>query len=71
MNRPYGTGGHMSKKILLVDDDPGVHLLIVPVLSKAGYSAVSAKTGHYLGCEPGYCKNGQEIAHNHEGFYHE
>jgi len=41
----YGTGGNMSKRILLVDDDPGVHLLIVPVLSKAGYSAVSAKTG--------------------------
>jgi DNA-binding response OmpR family regulator len=35
----------MSKKILLVDDDPGVHLLIVPVLSKAGYFAESAKTG--------------------------
>ncbi len=35
----------MPKKILLVDDDPGVHLLIVPVLSKAGYIAVSAKNG--------------------------
>ena len=35
----------MSKKILLVDDDPGVHLIIVPILTKAGYSAVSAKNG--------------------------
>src|SRR5580698_4901854 len=35
----------MPKKILLVDDDPGVHLVIVPVLSKAGYYAVSAKNG--------------------------
>src|SRR6202451_236179 len=35
----------MAKKILLVDDDPGVHMVIVPVLSKAGYSAVSAKNG--------------------------
>ena len=35
----------MSKKILLVDDDPGEHVIIVPILSKAGYLAVSAKTG--------------------------
>ena len=35
----------MSKKILLVDDDPGVHVVIVPILSKAGYLAVSAKNG--------------------------
>jgi len=35
----------MSKKILLVDDDPGAHLVIVPVLSKAGYAAISAKNG--------------------------
>jgi len=35
----------MSKKILLIDDDPGVHVVIVPILSKAGYSAVSAKNG--------------------------
>jgi len=35
----------MSKKILLVDDDPGVHLVIVPILSKAGYFAISAKNG--------------------------
>jgi DNA-binding response OmpR family regulator len=35
----------MSKKILLVDDDPGQHVIIVPILSKAGYGAVSAKTG--------------------------
>ena len=35
----------MSKKILLVDDDPGAHLIIVPVLSKVGYVVVSAKNG--------------------------
>ena len=35
----------MSKKILLVDDDPGVHVVIVPILSKAGYSVISAKNG--------------------------
>src|ERR1022692_4155314 len=35
----------MSKKILLVDDDPGIHVVIVPILSKAGYIAVSAKNG--------------------------
>ncbi len=35
----------MPKKILLVDDDPGVHLVIVPILSKAGYLVVSAKNG--------------------------
>ena len=35
----------MSKKILLVDDDSGVHVIIVPILSKAGYSVISAKNG--------------------------
>jgi len=35
----------MSKKILLVDDDPGMHLIVVPILSKAGYSVLSAKNG--------------------------
>src|SRR5580698_10944635 len=35
----------MSKKILVVDDDPGVHMVIVPILSKAGYAAISAKNG--------------------------
>ncbi|MDE1921110.1 MAG: response regulator [Candidatus Omnitrophica bacterium] len=35
----------MAKKILLVDDDPGVHLITVPILSKAGYNVVSAKNG--------------------------
>ena len=35
----------MSKKILLVDDDPGLHLIIVPILSKAGYFVISAKNG--------------------------
>src|SRR5208282_2154309 len=35
----------MSKKILLVDDDAGQHMVIVPILSKAGYLAISAKNG--------------------------
>lgn len=35
----------MTKKVLLVDDDPGIHLITVPILSKAGYAAISAKTG--------------------------
>jgi len=35
----------MNKKILLVDDDPGIHMIIVPILSKAGYLAISAKNG--------------------------
>ncbi|MDE2028916.1 MAG: response regulator [Candidatus Omnitrophica bacterium] len=35
----------MAKKILLVDDDPGVHLITVPILSKAGYDVISAKNG--------------------------
>jgi len=35
----------MNKKVLLVDDDPGVHVVIVPILSKAGYLAISAKSG--------------------------
>jgi DNA-binding response OmpR family regulator len=35
----------MVKKILLVDDDPGMHLIVVPILSKAGYSVISAKNG--------------------------
>src|ERR1039458_9078453 len=35
----------MAKKILVVDDDPGVHVVIVPILSKAGYITVSAKNG--------------------------
>ena len=35
----------MSKKILLVDDDPGMHLIVVPILSKAGYTVLSAKNG--------------------------
>ena len=35
----------MSKKILLVDDDPGVHLVVVPILTKVGYLPVSAKSG--------------------------
>jgi DNA-binding response OmpR family regulator len=35
----------MSKKILLVDDDPGMHLIVVPILTKAGYGVFSAKNG--------------------------
>ncbi|MBI3602058.1 MAG: response regulator [Candidatus Omnitrophica bacterium] len=35
----------MPKKILLVDDDPSVHLLATPVLIKAGHSVISAKNG--------------------------
>ena len=35
----------MSRKILLVDDDSGIHLVIAPILSKAGYGTVSAKSG--------------------------
>ena len=35
----------MAKKILLVDDDPGAHMIIVPILSKAGYLTISAKNG--------------------------
>jgi len=35
----------MLKKILLVDDDPGVHVVTVPILTKAGYTVVSAKSG--------------------------
>ena len=37
--------GSMSKKILLVDDDTAEHLVIVPILSKVGYTVVSAKNG--------------------------
>lgn len=35
----------MPKKILLVDDDPGAHVIIVPILTKSGYFVVSAKNG--------------------------
>ncbi len=35
----------MLKKILLIDDDPGIHLIVVPILSKAGYEVMSATTG--------------------------
>jgi CheY-like chemotaxis protein len=35
----------MPKKILLVDDDPGVHVIVVPLLSKEGYDVISAKSG--------------------------
>ncbi len=35
----------MLKKILLVDDDPGVHFVGTPILTKLGYVVVSAKNG--------------------------
>lgn len=35
----------MLKKILIVDDDPGVHLITTPLLVKQGFEVVSAKTG--------------------------
>ena len=35
----------MLKKIILIDDDPGVHVLTVPILTKAGYAVISAKSG--------------------------
>jgi CheY-like chemotaxis protein len=35
----------MLKKILLVDDDPGVHFIATPILTKAGYILVSARHG--------------------------
>ena len=37
----------MLKKILIVDDDPGIHLLLVPALAKVGYTVVSAKNGEH------------------------
>ncbi len=35
----------MQKKILLIDDDSGVHLITTPILTNAGYQVVSAKSG--------------------------
>lgn len=35
----------MAKKILIVDDDPGVHFILAPILSKEGYNVVSARHG--------------------------
>ena len=35
----------MNKKILVVDDDPGVHVIVTPLLAKQGYMVVSAKNG--------------------------
>ncbi len=35
----------MFKKILLVDDDPVEHAIVFPILSKAGYLAISAYNG--------------------------
>lgn len=35
----------MPKTILVVDDDPGVHLITAPLLAREGYRVVSAKSG--------------------------
>ncbi len=35
----------MLKKILLVDDDPGIHLVVAQLLTNAGYIPVSATSG--------------------------
>ncbi|MEI7998711.1 MAG: response regulator [Candidatus Omnitrophota bacterium] len=35
----------MPKKILLVDDDPAVHFIVAPILTKEGYRVISAKQG--------------------------
>ncbi len=35
----------MSKKILIVDDDAGVHLIATPILTQKGYEVVSGKSG--------------------------
>ena len=35
----------MLKKILLVDDDPGVHMILTPLFVKEGHMVVSAKSG--------------------------
>ncbi len=35
----------MPKKILIVDDDPSVHLIVTPVLTKNGFDPISAKAG--------------------------
>lgn len=35
----------MSKKILIVDDDPGVHFIIAPILAKEGFNVTSARNG--------------------------
>jgi CheY-like chemotaxis protein len=32
-------------KILLVDDDPGVHFIATPILTKLGHEVISAKNG--------------------------
>ena len=35
----------MSKKVLIIDDDPGVHLIVSPLLIKNGYSVISSNNG--------------------------
>ena len=33
------------KKVLIVDDDPTVHIIVTKILAENGYGVVSAKTG--------------------------
>jgi DNA-binding response OmpR family regulator len=35
----------MLKKILIIDDDPGIHMITVPILANLGYTVISAKNG--------------------------
>ena len=37
----------MPKKILLVDDDSGIHFVATPILTKNGYHVISARTGEH------------------------
>jgi CheY-like chemotaxis protein len=33
------------RRVLLIDDDPGVHLIVTPLLVKDGFSVISAMSG--------------------------
>ena len=35
------------KKILIIDDDPGVHLIVNPLLIKQGHMVISANNGEH------------------------
>lgn len=35
----------MAKKVLLIDDDPGSHVIATGILTKEGYIVISAKDG--------------------------
>ena len=35
----------MPKKVLVIDDDPGVHVLVAALLTKQGYAVVAAHNG--------------------------